>query len=571
MKAVPKQRRGTYTAYEPLPNDLKLDGIYEKWIEQGQTDAVLLCNMPTASVATLERYNDERLVQVIKPLNSRASSKKKPLIKRVERLFIGSMLSKLNTSVVSKAATSVAAKSKAASRKAGAEVDKLTRLVQTTTLEEPAGFPSSPAVTSPAGNIEQSGRTLGSGVSSRDGKDDVASARATQLISFVRLAEPAQHTPIPMSEGLIKELKVTSADLSNLAVAAKRNLSTEKALAAWSAISQHPQLSLQQKVLQMIHKVIPAVRKSQDLRVTTITREAMLGLLWEPGERLVAGQRAAELDLDPICGLALAMNPRLDRFVKACVDGAPESKSTLPLLRSICVTRSERTVEDVQSEEKCALAPLLQPVRLLGGAGAGRQHDTMQRMARRLWALRSAVQPERDYSVLKGLVVESELSARLVLLVENPQCEWECWITPRIAYEHCVVSCIALAVLQSGPKLAKTLLWRDRTHGGTVSAQHGRQQRRAREEGYECLRTRHPRGYVREEERPMPAMHGCPGPEARSVRRADRQRLCARRWHGAHHSNPLVADQRVAYGSCALAFGVTVVDSQCRSASESRI
>jgi hypothetical protein len=253
----------------------------------------------------------------------------------------------------------------------------------------------------------------------------------------------------------------------------------------WNEISDAADRSF----AEMVQKLLRAIAKighQRDLRVQEITLDAMLAMLYEPDQvpvaPVAATERVAELELQPLCGLALATDTvNADRIDSLLFDAA-EARAFLPICRidtTAGADRNEGDVEFQEMEEAIALAPLLQPIRLLVDVTPGEeqpvpelQGSAVQRMACRLQALEPAVHTVEHDGVLKGLVVESPDSVRLVLYVRNVLGEWETWVTPPTSNVTDFVNSLALAVLRPGRKLVKAFLKIDRKRGGDVAARH---------------------------------------------------------------------------------------------------
>jgi hypothetical protein len=245
--------------------------------------------------------------------------------------------------------------------------------------------------------------------------------------------------------------------------------------------------TLEENISVLIKLVIAVANMQHDLHLTTITKEAMLDLLWEPGQVPGKGQRVSELELQPLCGLALATNSSVNAYDPTVDERAARAKRSLPAFRrdAAGTRRTPGSVEGCRFRERMALSPLLQPIRLLVAfpeaacGSAAQRKGSVERMACKLRALMPAVgiaDCEHGW-VLKGLVVESAASARLVLLVRNPLGEWECWATPATETAGAFISCIALALLRDGPVLKRLLLERDRARQGKLAAEYELQQR----------------------------------------------------------------------------------------------
>jgi hypothetical protein len=139
----------------------------------------------------------------------------------------------------------------------------------------------------------------------------------------------------------------------------------------------------------------------------------------------------------------------------------------------------------VMEFEKGALGPLLQPVvALVRVAQADASGDPLQAvcdMSVSLQALERATCAEEHDWVLKGLVVESATSARLVLLVQNPLSKWECWASAKASGPGALVSSAVLAALANGRELADRMLQRDRVDNGPAWQAHLRCEQRLEE------------------------------------------------------------------------------------------
>jgi hypothetical protein len=92
-----------------------------------------------------------------------------------------------------------------------------------------------------------------------------------------------------------------------------------------------------------------------------------------------------------------------------------------------------------------------------------------------LQALERATDVAAHEWVLKGLVVESATSARLVLLVNHPKVvwPWECWVSPCSEQSfQAFVNIVVLAALANGRQLADMVVLRDGAGNGPAWQGH---------------------------------------------------------------------------------------------------
>jgi hypothetical protein len=213
-------------------------------------------------------------------------------------------------------------------------------------------------------------------------------------------------------------------------------------------------------------------------------------------------ERTVLLDLAPVCGLAVAerVDPHTDEYLRMKIAGAAYARTQLdffwaPVFR---LRNAAKAADNIMNEERDVLAPELLPVQTLvrvgssafGASGVGNDasrgsedpFQAVRDMSVSLQALERATRVAAHEWALKGLVVESATSARLVLHVKHPRWDvpWECWASPSSEDMSAFVDFAVLAALANGRELADRMVLIDSTGNGPAWQSHQKRQARMR-------------------------------------------------------------------------------------------
>jgi hypothetical protein len=286
--------------------------------------------------------------------------------------------------------------------------------------------------------------------------EDLAGATTDVVVPIYKLAGP------PSVVAALAERLLSSIQLHTLFV-------------AWT----EPGLTLAEKLQACMRVLIQIAGKEGQLRLQNITEESMYAaLLCETA----ADRDLLQLDVPLLACTAVCGVPG-EELVQIITQSADRNRVRLPALRKE-LKAGERGNSSIANKEARVLYPYFQSVQLVLSVPDQPETASLREnapvyaplatmlLADRVVAVGEVRNPHSGGFRMKGLAIESESAARIVLAMQNSYYRTRRWITPPSTNAFELVRYIALAVMYTGEQLREMLLEMDRANGGAVSAHH---------------------------------------------------------------------------------------------------